>query len=119
MFLAGAVNGVNQDILFHYHEFESTFPNANPQFWDPDISWRNKYLNGDPTQGEKFLGSSTIFAGFTDGYHSTILARNLFITTSICLSPQTRGWKPFLTKTFIYSLSYGLGFELVYAKLIK
>ena len=119
MFLAGAVNGVNQDLLFHYHEFESTFPNANPQFWNPDLSWRNKYLNGDPTQGEKFLGSSTIFAGFTDGYHSTILARNLFITTSICLSPQTRGWKPFLAKTLIYSLSYGLGFELVYSKLIK
>ena len=119
MFLAGAVNGVNQDILFHYHEFESTFPNANPQFWNPDLSWRNMYLNGDPLQGEKFLGSSTVFAGFTDGYHSTILARNLFITTSICLSTQTRGWKPFLTKTFIYSLSYGLGFELVYAKLIK
>ena len=119
MFLAGAANGINQDLLFHYHEFESTFPNANPQFWDPNISWRNKYLNGDPTQGEKFLGSSTVFAGFTDGYHSTILARNLFITTSICLSPQTRGWKPFLTKTLIYSLSYGLGFELVYSKLIK
>ena len=119
MFLAGAVNGVNQDLLFHYNEFESTFPNANLQFWDPDISWRNKYLNGDPLQGEKFLGSSTVFAGFTDGYHSTILARNLFITTSICLSPQTRGWKPFLTKTLIYRLSYGLGFELVYSKLIK
>ena len=119
MFLAGAVNGVNQDLLFHYNEFESTFPNANPQFWDPDISWRNKYLNGDPAQGERYLGSSTIFAGFTDGYHSTILARNLFITTSICLSPQTRGWKPFLTKTLIYSLSYGLGFELVYSKLIR
>jgi hypothetical protein len=119
MFLAGAANGVNQDLLFHYHEFESTFPNANPQYWNPDISWRNKYLNGDPAQGEKFLGSSTIFSGFTDGYHSTILARNLFITTSICLSPQTRGWKPFLTKTLVYSLSYGLGFELVYATIIK
>ena len=119
MFLAGAVNGINQDILFHYHEFESTFPNANPQFWNPDLSWRNMYLNGDPLQGERFLGSSTVFAGFTDGYHSTILVRNLFITTSICLSPQTRGWKPFLTKTLIYSLSYGLGFELVYSKLIK
>lgn len=119
MFLAGAANGLNQDLLFHYHEFESTFPNANPQFWDPDLSWRNKYLNGDPTQGEKFPGSSTIFAGFTDGYHSTILTRNLFITTSICLSPQTRGWKPFLTKTLVYSLSYGLGFELVYNKLIR
>jgi len=119
IFLAGAMNGINQDLLFHYHEFESTFPNANPQFWNPDLSWRNKYLNGDPLQGERFPGSSTIFAGFTDGYHSTILARNLFITTSICLSPQTRGWKPFLTKTLIYSLSYGLGFKLVYSNLIK
>jgi len=119
MFLAGAANGLNQDLLFHYHEFESTFPNANPQFWDPELSWRNKYLNGDPAQGERFPGSSTIFAGFTDGYHSTIMTRNLFITTSICLSPQTRGWKPFLTKTLVYSLSYGLGFELVYNKLIR
>ena len=119
MFLAGALNGVNHDLLFHYNEFESTFPNADPQYWNPDLSWRNKYLNGDPAQGEKFPGSSTIFVGLTDGYHSTILARNLFITTSICLSPQTRGWKPFLTKTLIYSLSYGLGFELVYSKLIK
>ena len=119
MFLAGAANGLNQDLVFHYHEFQSTFPNANPQFWDPDLSWRNKYLNGDPAQGERFPGSSTVFSGITDGYHATVLTRNLFITTSICLSPQTRGWKPFLTKTLVYSLSYGLGFELVYGKLIR
>ena len=41
MFLAGAANGINQDLLFHYHEFESTFPNANPQFWNPDLSCRS------------------------------------------------------------------------------
>ena len=26
MFLAGAFNGVSQDLLFHYNEFETTFP---------------------------------------------------------------------------------------------
>lgn len=119
MFLAGALNGVNQDLLFHYHEFENTFPNANPEFWDPRISWRNKYENGDPAQGEAFPGSSTIFVGVTDGYHATVAARNIMITTTICLSPENRGWKPFVTRTLIYSLSYGLGFELVYGKLIK
>ena len=119
MFLAGALNGVNQDLLFHYHEFQSTFPNANPEFWDPSISWRNKYKNGDPAQGEAFPGSSTIFAAATDGYHATVAGRNLMITTSICLSPQTKGWKPFVKRTLLYSLSYGLGFELVYGKLIK
>ena len=119
MFLAGALNGVNQDLLFHYHEFENTFPNANPKFWDPRVSWRNKYENGDPLQGEAFPGSSTIFVGVTDGYHATVAARNIMITTTICLSPENRGWKPFVTRTLIYSLSYGLGFELVYGKLIK
>lgn len=119
MFVAGALNGVNQDLLFHYHEFQNTFPNANPEFWDPDISWRNKYENGDPAQGEAFPGSSTIFVAATDGYHATVAGRNLMITTSICLSPKTKGWKPFVKRTLLYSLSYGLGFELVYGKLIK
>ena len=27
MFLAGAFNGVSQDVLFHYNEFENTFSN--------------------------------------------------------------------------------------------
>lgn len=119
MFLAGAINGVNQDLLFHYQEFENTFPNANPEFWDPSISWRNKYMNGDPAQGEAFLGSSTIFVSATDGYHATVAGRNLMITTAICLGPRTKGWKPFVTRTLLYSLSYGLGFELVYGKLIQ
>tara|TARA_R100001509_G_scaffold17744_1_gene8919 strand:+ start:846 stop:1487 length:642 start_codon:yes stop_codon:yes gene_type:complete len=119
MFLAGALNGVNQDLLFHYHEFQNTFPNANPDFWDPSISWVNKYKNGDPLQGEAFPGSSTIFVAATDGYHATVAGRNLMITTAICLSPKTKGWKPFVKRTLLYSLSYGLGFELVYGKLIK
>jgi hypothetical protein len=48
-----------------------------------------------------------------------VAARNVMITTSICLAPGSRGWKPFVTRTLLYSLSYGLGFELVYNKLIK
>ena len=54
MFLAGAFNGVSQDLLFHYNEFETTFPNTDPNFWDPEISWKNKYKNGDPLQGARF-----------------------------------------------------------------
>jgi hypothetical protein len=119
MFVAGAFNGVNQDLLFHYHEFENTFPNASRQFWDPSISWRNKYMNGDPSQGEAFPGSSTIFASVTDGYHATVAARNIMLTTTVCLSPKTKGWKPFVKRTLMYSAFYGLGFEIVYGKLIK
>lgn len=119
MFAAGMINGVNQDLMFHYNEFQNTFPNANPEFWDPSISWRNKYKNGDPSQGEAFLGSSTIFVAATDGYHATIAGRNLMITTSICLSPRSRSWKSILKRTVLYTLTYSVGFELMYDKIIK
>ena len=46
MFLAGAFNGVSQDVLFHYNEFENTFPNADSQFWDPSVSWVNCTSSG-------------------------------------------------------------------------
>lgn len=37
-------------------------------FWSQS-SWRNKYKNGDPKQGERFWGSTTVFVMFTDAWH--------------------------------------------------
>lgn len=119
MFLAGAFNGVSQDLLFHYNEFENTFPNTNPQFWDPEISWVNKYKNGDPLQGARFPGSTTILVGTTDGYHAMLSSRDIMIVTSIALSSKSRSWKHFLKKTAAYTIAYGIGFELTYGKIIK
>jgi len=119
MFLAGAFNGVSQDLLFHYNEFETTFPNADPQFWNPEISWQNKYKNGDPLQGARFPGSTTILVGTTDGYHAMLSSRDIMIVTSISLSSKSRSWKHFLKKTAVYTLAYGAGFHLTYRTIIK
>ena len=119
MFLAGAFNGVSQDLLFHYDEFEATFPNTDPQFWDPEISWTNKYKNGDPLQGARFPGSTTILVGTTDGYHAMLSSRDIMIVTSIALSSKSRSWKHFLKKTTVYTLAYGAGFHLTYRTIIK
>lgn len=119
MFLAGAANGVAEDLQFHYGEFENTFPNANPEFWNPDLSWRNKYLNGDPGQGPAYFGSTTFLASTTDGYHAAVAARTFLLTTTICISPERRGWKPFLKRTLLYTASYAAGFELMYAGIIR
>lgn len=56
----------------------SIFKNKNPLFWNYKISWKNKWKNGDPTQGEKFWGSSTIFVSFTDAWH---LFQHFFLLT--------------------------------------
>jgi hypothetical protein len=119
MFLAGAFNGVSQDVLFLYNEFENTFPNTYPQFWDPSISWVNKYKNQDPLQGARFPGSTTILVGTTDGYHAMLSSRDIMIVTSIALSSKSRSWKHFLKKTAVYTLAYSAGFHLTYRTIIK
>lgn len=37
-------------------------------WWSRD-GWRRKYKNGDPSQGEKFPGSATVFVFITDAWH--------------------------------------------------
>lgn len=50
-FVAGATHGTHEKIMFHYSKFQSRWPNANPQYWNPQVSWLNKYKNNDPEQG--------------------------------------------------------------------
>ena len=41
----------------------------NPLFWDKHQSWKNKWKNGNPKDGERFLGSSTLLVWITDAWH--------------------------------------------------
>ena len=76
--LAGISEGVMDTIQFHYST--SIFFHFKKQlFWDPEISWKNKYKNGDPKQGAKFPFSITLLVGLTDAWHFFKLLRNLFI----------------------------------------
>lgn len=38
-------------------------------FWIKELSYINKWKNGDKKQGEKFFGSSRWFVMFTDAWH--------------------------------------------------
>ncbi|MEI6020517.1 MAG: hypothetical protein WCR21_05255 [Bacteroidota bacterium] len=70
MFVSGMLDGTIESISYHYENgFKQRIPNANDKFWNPAVSWKNKYMNNDPIMGPKFLGSTTIFACTTDAYH--------------------------------------------------
>lgn len=69
LLLAGASNGVHETIHYHYSQFKAKCPGVNDLYWNPEVSWRNKYKGGDPNLGPKFPGSTTIFATFTDAKH--------------------------------------------------
>lgn len=63
-FISGAAWGTREKIQNHYPEFQRRFPNANPQFWNPDVSWLNKY------EGRVYPAPRTnVPVHFTDAYH--------------------------------------------------
>tara|TARA_Y100000361_G_scaffold145150_1_gene153997 strand:- start:10 stop:384 length:375 start_codon:yes stop_codon:yes gene_type:complete len=80
-FLAAFSEAVMDTLQFHY--YRSIFSSLNPIFWNPKLSWKNKYTLGNPGLGPKFVGSTTIFVFTTDGWHLFKFFRNLFLFLGI------------------------------------
>lgn len=118
-FISGAARGLNQTIAFHPDRFFARYPNADRGYWDNSISWRNKWRNGDPQQGEAFLGSSTVFVWSTDALHLSGTISNVTGVASLSI-PLYKGcgkmnlWRH-LAQVGITSAGYWLGFHSVYS----
>jgi hypothetical protein len=56
------------DTLDHHYS-TSIFIKWNPKFWNPDISWKNKYRKGVKDLGPAFFLSTGLLVAFTDGWH--------------------------------------------------
>lgn len=65
--LSCACRSAKDKVAHHYDQ--SVFSRLNPRFWDPSVSYRNKWKNGNKREGERFWGSSTIFVNLTDAWH--------------------------------------------------
>ena len=115
-FLAGAVDGLNQAISHQYPSFKRAFPNANDRYWSPSISFSNKYKNGDPAQGERFWGSSSVFVFTTDAYHLTRFTEHLLLAgaVSVKISQEKKKWYWYVAEMAGYWIVNRAGFALVY-----
>ena len=74
-------------------------------------SWRNKYKNGDPKQGEKFPFSTTILVSLTDPWH---LVQSFFLTTMFALVISYKVYCSYLVDFLILRVIFGLVFEIAY-----
>lgn len=74
-----------------------------------------KYKNGDPKQGEKFLGSSTVFVFLTDGFHlAQFFFLNTMILSIVLYEPLINWWADFL----IYGVVMKTTFQIMYSKVL-
>ena len=116
--LMGISEAVMDTLQFHF--YKSKFSKFKKQlFWDPIISWKNKYKNGDPKKGPKFPLSTTLLVGLTDGWHFFKLLRNLFLFVGILLLVLSlNGFWVSLLWVSVSRFLFGIFFTLFYSKIL-
>ncbi|HXU27355.1 MAG TPA: hypothetical protein VN698_08995 [Bacteroidia bacterium] len=128
--VSGMLDGTIESISYHYDNgFKRRFKNVNDQFWNPSISWTNKYKNNDPCLGPKFTGSTNIFVCTTDAYHMLrttkravdgfTLAYYVNKTYSDKTTPKGKKWKGIAKDFLIITAIRCVGFSLTYSLLFR
>ena len=108
--IAGATWGLNQVLTHHYGAFAQRHPNANEQFWNPAMSWRNKYNGGDPD-----LGRNGKLALFSDAYHITnSVNQTLLFVAGVSIGYKKKKWYWYVVEAGASLLSYALCNTIIY-----
>ena len=66
--LAGIGSALMDTLQFHWSTFRWK-DKVNEQWWNPFLSWRNKYVDGDPKKGLKYKGWLGWMSNFLDAWH--------------------------------------------------
>ncbi len=116
VFTAGASKGFNETLSFHWKEFHRQFPNASAEWYNPSVSWKNKYKGNDPNVGAKFPLSTSLLVMFTDQYHLNNFINKLAWGSAIVIKIG-EGKKPFKHYLFdflYYTVCHQAGFAATY-----
>ena len=117
--LSGICKGIQDQTMFHWGLSWTKY--LKGLFWNPLISWKNKYKNGDPKQGARFWGSTTFLVGFTDAWHlfggiSRIIDRTIVVIVYASLTDYK--WYVYILIWIVLFIFYTIGFKLFYRKSI-
>lgn len=70
LFVGAAASNAVMDVLsFRYERSILGRHESLRGWWDPSLSWKNKWADGDPKNGEAFPLSSTTLVAATDAWH--------------------------------------------------
>jgi hypothetical protein len=69
LIIAAISDAVMDVISFKFYQSVFSKFKKHENWFNPLISWKNKYKNCDPSKGPAFLGSTTVFSWLTDAWH--------------------------------------------------
>ncbi len=114
---AAASNAVMDTLSFRYDKSVFSRSPAMMNWSDPRISWKNKWKDGDPAQGEAFFLSSTALVAFTDAWHLFKSIAILCVLLAI-MAPFTQAfklhWGAWIAILAGMKLIYGIIFESLF-----
>lgn len=121
VFTAGTAKGFNETLSFHWKEFHRQFPNANAKWFNPDVSWRNKYENDDPAAGPDFFLSTTVLVMFTDQYHLNNFISKISWGSALIIKigEGKKPFKAYLYDFLYYTICHQAGFAATYYPFVK
>jgi hypothetical protein len=76
--LASVCNSIMDTSNHHFHKSIFNTPNLNAYWWNGEISWKNKYIDKNPT-----LGRTGTLVQFTDAFHFFKMLMIVFVCLSI------------------------------------
>lgn len=106
--IAGAAKGLSDRLQHHYHTIPAGW---SRKFWDPSISWKNKYKNYPNDKRAKFPGSKTWLVFLTDGWHLMQFVCWNSLLIAIVLRPEPLNWWVGL---LIFIGVFKVGFHVAY-----
>ena len=114
--LGGAAKGFNETLQFHWKSFHASFPKANPSWFNPAVSWRNKYENDDPNNKANFPLSTSVLVFLTDQYHLNNFVNKGAITAALVIKigEKKKRFGYYVKDFLFYTACYQAGWSLTY-----
>jgi hypothetical protein len=125
--LAAICNAV-MDVT-NYHYSISIFKKLNPMWWNGEISWKNKYINGDPSLGFRklfpnskgLLGKINYPVQLTDAWHFFKMLMIIFLAVSVVTFANTITSINYsqLIYIIVYGILWNSWFNVFYNKILS
>lgn len=88
--LAAICDAIRDKITHHFEK--SIFNKMNPKWWNPKISWRNKYVDGDLKKGFRYKGPLAAMNNFLDAWHTFKVIEIILLASAVVIQMPTFGF---------------------------
>lgn len=118
--LGSGFNAVT-DVLDHHYS-DSVFSEYNEQYWNPAVSWTNKYIDGDKSQGRKqwhiIFFNLPIPVVWSDAWHLFKMLWIVMMLLAIAINLSKEFWEK-VYWFFLLGILWNAVFELFYSKILR